>query len=125
LPSSASEGGYRKRLSQAIGISHSGASLSLSLQVSRHTLYVPRTSHLQDHTDAMPPCQVRLPAQGCGTYPDAGVQYRTGRMLGSGTYAIVREAIHIRTEEVYACKIINKKLMEGRENMVRLPRFCR
>ncbi|KAJ7230839.1 Pkinase-domain-containing protein [Mycena haematopus] len=46
-------------------------------------------------------------------------QYRTGRMLGSGTYAIVREAIHIQTEEVYACKIINKQLMEGREYLVR------
>ncbi|KAJ7918174.1 Pkinase-domain-containing protein [Mycena leptocephala] len=46
-------------------------------------------------------------------------QYRTGRMLGSGTYAIVREAIHINTGDVYACKIINKKLMEGREYLVR------
>ncbi|KAJ6597492.1 kinase-like domain-containing protein [Mycena vulgaris] len=46
-------------------------------------------------------------------------QYRTGKMLGSGTYAIVREATHIHTNEVYACKIINKKLMEGREHMVR------
>jgi serine/threonine protein kinase len=40
-------------------------------------------------------------------------------MLGSGTYAIVREAIHINTGDVYACKIINKKLMEGREYLVR------
>lgn len=40
-------------------------------------------------------------------------------MLGSGTYAIVREAIHITTEESYACKIINKQLMEGREHLVR------
>ncbi|KAJ7662207.1 CAMK/CAMK1 protein kinase [Mycena polygramma] len=46
-------------------------------------------------------------------------QYRTGRMLGSGTYAIVREAIHIATGEPYACKIINKQLMEGREHLVR------
>lgn len=40
-------------------------------------------------------------------------------MLGYGTYAIVREAIHINTNEVYACKIINKELMQGREYMVR------
>ncbi|KAF8185838.1 Pkinase-domain-containing protein [Mycena galopus ATCC 62051] len=40
-------------------------------------------------------------------------------MLGSGTYAIVREAIHIHTNHVYACKIINKQLMEGREYLVR------
>lgn len=46
-------------------------------------------------------------------------QYRTGRTLGSGTYAIVKEAIHINTGKYYACKVINKKLMEGREHMVR------
>ncbi|EGO01237.1 hypothetical protein SERLA73DRAFT_179369 [Serpula lacrymans var. lacrymans S7.3] len=46
-------------------------------------------------------------------------QYRTGRTLGSGTYAIVKEAIHIKTSQYYACKVINKKLMEGREHMVR------
>ncbi|KAJ7177679.1 kinase-like domain-containing protein [Mycena filopes] len=46
-------------------------------------------------------------------------QYRTGRLLGSGTYAIVREAIHNTTGVVYACKIINKQLMEGREHLVR------
>ncbi|KAJ7768613.1 kinase-like domain-containing protein [Mycena maculata] len=49
----------------------------------------------------------------------APCKYRTGRMLGSGTYAIVREAIHIETEEPYACKIINKQLLEGREYLVR------
>ncbi|KAF8056969.1 kinase-like domain-containing protein [Lyophyllum atratum] len=46
-------------------------------------------------------------------------QYRTGKTLGSGTYAIVKEAIHIETGKYYACKVINKKLMEGREHMVR------
>ncbi|KAJ7443895.1 kinase-like domain-containing protein [Mycena galericulata] len=46
-------------------------------------------------------------------------QYRTGKMLGTGTYAIVREAIHITTEQPFACKIINKQLMEGREHLVR------
>ncbi|KAF7366323.1 Protein kinase domain-containing protein [Mycena sanguinolenta] len=45
--------------------------------------------------------------------------YRTGRMLGSGTYAIVREAIHIHTNQVYACKILSKQRMEGREYLVR------
>jgi serine/threonine protein kinase len=47
------------------------------------------------------------------------MQYRTGKMLGSGTYAIVREATHIHTGRTYACKIINKQLMEGREYLVR------
>ncbi|KAI0797364.1 Pkinase-domain-containing protein [Irpex lacteus] len=46
-------------------------------------------------------------------------QYRTGKTLGSGTYAIVKEAVHIKTGKYYACKVINKKLMEGREYMVR------
>ncbi|OJT03669.1 Calcium/calmodulin-dependent protein kinase type I [Trametes pubescens] len=46
-------------------------------------------------------------------------KYRTGKTLGSGTYAIVKEAVHIKTGEYFACKVINKKLMEGREYMVR------
>ncbi|CAJ0757173.1 6624_t:CDS:2 [Entrophospora sp. SA101] len=46
-------------------------------------------------------------------------QYRTGRTLGQGTYAVVKEAQHIKTEKYYAVKVINKKLMEGREHMVR------
>ncbi len=50
-------------------------------------------------------------------------QYRTGKTLGSGTYAIVKEAVHIKTGKYYACKVINKKLMEGREFMVRRPRY--
>ena len=48
-------------------------------------------------------------------------QYRTGKTLGSGTYAIVKEAVHIKTGKYYACKVINKKLMEGREFMVGRP----
>ena len=40
--------------------------------------------------------------------------------MGSGTYAIVKEAVHIKTGKYYACKVINKKLMEGREYMVRV-----
>ncbi|CEI89237.1 Putative CAMK/CAMK1 protein kinase [Rhizopus microsporus] len=36
-------------------------------------------------------------------------KYKTGRVLGNGTYATVKEAMHI----------INKKLMEGREHMIR------
>ncbi|KAF5325403.1 hypothetical protein D9619_009671 [Psilocybe cf. subviscida] len=47
------------------------------------------------------------------------MMYRTGKTLGSGTYAIVKEAIHVETGKYYACKVINKRLMEGREHMVR------
>ena len=44
--------------------------------------------------------------------------------MGSGTYAIVKEAVHIKTGKYYACKVINKKLMEGREYMVREPAYA-
>ncbi|KAJ2914577.1 hypothetical protein MD484_g5851, partial [Candolleomyces efflorescens] len=55
------------------------------------------------------------------TSPHASLDDRAlpGKTLGSGTYAIVKEAIHISTGKYYACKVINKKLMEGREHMVR------
>ncbi|KDQ06429.1 hypothetical protein BOTBODRAFT_39589 [Botryobasidium botryosum FD-172 SS1] len=56
----------------------------------------------------MPPAPQTIPCQ-----------YRTGKTLGSGTYAVVKEAIHIKTGKYYACKVINKKLMEGREYMLR------
>ena len=46
-------------------------------------------------------------------------QYRTGKTLGSGTYSIVKEAVHIKTGKYYACKVINKKLKGGREHLVR------
>jgi len=46
-------------------------------------------------------------------------QYKTGKTLGQGTYAVVKEAVKISTGEYFACKVINKRLMEGREHMVR------
>ncbi|EIN14529.1 Pkinase-domain-containing protein [Punctularia strigosozonata HHB-11173 SS5] len=67
-------------------------------------------SHSANTTSAM------SSSQGLTTVP---CQYRTGKTLGSGTYAIVKEAVHIKTGKYYACKVINKKLMEGREYMVR------
>lgn len=45
--------------------------------------------------------------------------YKTGRTLGQGTYAVVKEAVHIETGKYYACKVISKSLMQGREHMVR------
>lgn len=45
--------------------------------------------------------------------------YKVGKTLGQGTYAVVKEAVHIKTGQYYACKVISKKLMEGREHMVR------
>ncbi|KAK9471612.1 kinase-like domain-containing protein [Dipodascopsis tothii] len=46
-------------------------------------------------------------------------KYKTGRTLGQGSYAVVKEAVHIETGRKYAAKIINKRLMSGRERMVR------
>ncbi|KAG0011846.1 hypothetical protein BGZ80_000385 [Entomortierella chlamydospora] len=46
-------------------------------------------------------------------------RYKTGRTLGQGTYAVVKEAVHIETGKRYAVKVINKKLMEGKEHMIR------
>ncbi|KAG0655583.1 hypothetical protein C6P46_000806 [Rhodotorula mucilaginosa] len=39
--------------------------------------------------------------------------------LGQGTYAVVKECVHIKTGKYYACKVINKRLMAGREHMIR------
>ncbi|KAI8890596.1 Pkinase-domain-containing protein [Backusella circina FSU 941] len=46
-------------------------------------------------------------------------KYKTGKVLGNGTYATVKEAMHIETKKFYAVKVISKKLMEGREHMIR------
>lgn len=59
-------------------------------------------------------------------------KYKVGRILGQGTYAVVKgpppsmknsaneiEAVHIDTGKFYAAKVISKRLMAGREHMVR------
>ena len=46
-------------------------------------------------------------------------QYRTGKTLGKGSFSIVKEAVHVDSGIMYACKIINKNFMTGREGMVR------
>ncbi|GFZ48664.1 Ca2+/calmodulin-dependent protein kinase [Saitozyma sp. JCM 24511] len=43
-------------------------------------------------------------------------QYKTGKTLGS---AVVKECVHIGTGEYFACKVLNKKFLLGREHMVR------
>lgn len=39
-------------------------------------------------------------------------------MLGQGSYAIVKEAVKIKTGEKFAVKQLSKKLMRGREHMI-------
>ncbi|KAF9116954.1 hypothetical protein BGX27_008102 [Mortierella sp. AM989] len=46
-------------------------------------------------------------------------KYKTGRVLGEGTYAVVKESVHIETGKRYAVKVVSKKLMEGKEHMIR------
>jgi serine/threonine protein kinase len=38
--------------------------------------------------------------------------------LGAGSYSVVKECVHIDTGRYYAAKVINKRLMAGREHMV-------
>ena len=45
-------------------------------------------------------------------------RYKTGKTLGAGSYSVVKECVHIDTGRYYAAKVINKKLMAGREHMV-------
>ncbi|QIX00438.1 hypothetical protein AMS68_005955 [Peltaster fructicola] len=46
-------------------------------------------------------------------------QYKTGKTLGAGSYSVVKECVHIASGRYYAAKVINKRLMAGREHMVR------
>ncbi|RPB25454.1 calmodulin-binding protein kinase [Terfezia boudieri ATCC MYA-4762] len=46
-------------------------------------------------------------------------RYKTGKVLGAGSYSVVKECVHIDTGRYYAAKVINKRLMAGREHMVR------
>jgi calcium/calmodulin-dependent protein kinase I len=46
-------------------------------------------------------------------------RYKVGKTLGAGSYSVVKECVHIDTGRFYAAKVINKRLMAGREHMVR------
>ncbi|KAJ3000202.1 hypothetical protein HDV02_000115 [Globomyces sp. JEL0801] len=48
----------------------------------------------------------------------AACEYKTGKTLGQGSYAVVKEAVKIKTGERFACKMISKKLMKGKEHMI-------
>jgi hypothetical protein len=60
--------------------------------------------------------------------PQAQIQpcrYKTGKTLGAGSYSVVKECVHIDTGRYYAAKVINKRLMAGREHMVRTFPACK
>ncbi|KAI8610309.1 CAMK/CAMK1 protein kinase [Chytriomyces sp. MP71] len=48
----------------------------------------------------------------------APCEYKTGKTLGQGSYATVKEAVKISTGEHFAVKVISKKLMAGREHLI-------
>lgn len=45
-------------------------------------------------------------------------RYKTGKTLGAGSYSVVKECVHIDSGRYYAAKVINKRMMAGREHMV-------
>ena len=47
-------------------------------------------------------------------------RYKVGKTLGAGSYSVVKECVSIENGEYYAAKVINKRLMAGREHMVSL-----
>jgi calcium/calmodulin-dependent protein kinase I len=51
-------------------------------------------------------------------------RYKTGKTLGAGSYSVVKECVHIDTGRYYAAKVINKRLMAGREHMVSIWGTC-
>ena len=63
---------------------------------------------------SQPPAGQRPQVQPC--------RYKTGKTLGAGSYSVVKECVHIDTGRYYAAKVINKRLMAGREHMVSLGR---
>ncbi|CCU77318.1 calcium/calmodulin dependent protein kinase [Blumeria hordei DH14] len=46
-------------------------------------------------------------------------QYKIGKTLGSGSYSVVKECVHIETSRYYATKVINKRLVSGQERTIR------
>ncbi|KAJ9130281.1 Calcium calmodulin-dependent protein kinase [Coniochaeta hoffmannii] len=61
-------------------------------------------------------------AQDAARPPQPQIQpcrYKVGKTLGAGSYSVVKECVHIDTGRYYAAKVINKRLMAGREHMVR------
>uniref|UniRef100_A0A2K6FT61 non-specific serine/threonine protein kinase n=2 Tax=Propithecus coquereli TaxID=379532 RepID=A0A2K6FT61_PROCO len=49
---------------------------------------------------------------------DVGKHYETGRVLGDGNFAVVKECRHRATRQAYAMKIIDKARLKGKEDMV-------
>ncbi|KAJ3241507.1 hypothetical protein HDU78_001805 [Chytriomyces hyalinus] len=72
---------------------------------------------VSEHTSAVetiPECaRCRLHPSG-----NSPCEYKTGKTLGQGSYATVKEAVKISTGEKFAVKVISKRLMAGREHLI-------
>lgn len=61
---------------------------------------------------------ISQPAMDPGPTQVQPCRYKVGKTLGAGSYSVVKECVHIDTGRYYAAKVINKRLMAGREHMV-------
>jgi hypothetical protein len=50
--------------------------------------------------------------------PVAKTPYKVGKILGAGSYSVVKECVNTETGTYYAAKVINKRLMAGQEHRV-------
>nr|XP_003473438.2 serine/threonine-protein kinase DCLK3 [Cavia porcellus] len=49
---------------------------------------------------------------------DVGKHYETGRVIGDGNFAVVKECRHRETRQAYAMKIIDKSKLKGKEDII-------
>ncbi|XP_013369264.1 PREDICTED: serine/threonine-protein kinase DCLK3 [Chinchilla lanigera] len=49
---------------------------------------------------------------------DVEKHYETGRVIGDGNFAVVKECRHRETRQVYAMKIIDKSKLKGKEDII-------
>ncbi|KAJ3389432.1 hypothetical protein HDU84_008764 [Entophlyctis sp. JEL0112] len=70
---------------------------------------------LEAHGVKFGPRRAAIPGDSAAAGVHAG---STGKTLGQGSYATVKEAVKITTGEHFAVKVISKKLMAGREHLI-------
>lgn len=95
---------------------------TISVQTPRSWLKVslPRTFNITTTPASMNYNQAPQAPQAARSPPKIQpCRYKTGKTLGAGSYSVVKECVHIDTGRYYAAKVINKRLMAGREHMVR------
>ncbi|KAJ2744834.1 Calcium/calmodulin-dependent protein kinase type I [Coemansia sp. BCRC 34301] len=59
-----------------------------------------------------------MPSSGAQKTAMMPCKYRTGRVLGSGTYSVVREMEHIATGKLYAGKVISKQVTSNQHALL-------